>query len=367
MNTTASTPAYHQIVAGLRQGILEGTYQPGTRVPSDAELTRQYAVCRATVTRAVGELVREGLLYRVQGKGTFVASKERPARTGNVGVLVGDVHSKFYSKVVRLLGDACSEVGYHTIVASTLASLDREKRLINELLFAKKVDGFIVCSVNLSRKEEQDFYRSLRRRGIPLVVLFPQEQINDLFTLTTDHEGMGEQAVKHLAAVGCRRIGHVATCNRHYVDIRERLAGYRKAMDALGLPVDEELIFEVPDATEMHGYELGLKLARMPNRPEGLCTLTDEIAFGVMAGLRSCGLDVPRDIRLVGSDNVDMGGDEGVQLTTMDPPYQEICNAAIQGVLSLRDNPSRQLEPRVFPARLVVRGSCGARLSPDAA
>lgn len=360
MSSAPTTPAYSQIVAGLRQGILEGAYKPGARVPSDAELTRQYAVCRATVTRAVGELVREGMLYRVQGKGTFVASEERPPRTGNVGVLVGDIHSKFYSKVVRLLGDACGDVGYHTIVASTLASLDREKRFINELLFAKKVDGFIVCSVNLSRKEEQDFYRSLRRRGIPLAVLFPQEQISGLFTLATDHQGMGEQAVNHLADVGCRRIGHVVTCNRHYVDIRERLAGYRNAMDAHGLPADEELIFEVPDATEMHGYELGLRLARMAHRPDGLCTLTDEIAFGIMAGLRSQGLAVPRDIRLVGSDNVDMGADESVQLTTLEPPYQEICHAAIQGVLSLWDNPGRRLEPRVFPARLVVRSSCGA-------
>ncbi len=74
MTETFSPPRYHRIRAVLRERIARGEYLPHQRIPSEAQLCREFGVSRGTVERAIRGLVEEGVLYRVQGKGTFVAS-----------------------------------------------------------------------------------------------------------------------------------------------------------------------------------------------------------------------------------------------------------------------------------------------------
>lgn len=72
-NRGISTPLYHQIRDFLRDELQNGTFRPGEKIPSEAELSARYRVSRITVKQAIQSLVQEGLLYRMQGKGTFVA------------------------------------------------------------------------------------------------------------------------------------------------------------------------------------------------------------------------------------------------------------------------------------------------------
>ena len=85
LRTESASPLYAQIMEQIRQDILRGIYTPGSRIPTESDLEKRYAVSRVTVRRALSELTDEGLLERKQGKGTFVAQrqeerKDRPLR-----------------------------------------------------------------------------------------------------------------------------------------------------------------------------------------------------------------------------------------------------------------------------------------------
>jgi DNA-binding LacI/PurR family transcriptional regulator len=196
----------------------------------------------------------------------------------------------------------------------------------------------------------------LQIRGVPVVALDPSA----LPGATTPWVGAGnwtggQLATRHLLALGHRRIAAITGPSR-VLSSRARLDGFRAALDDAGIRADPELIREGDFHVE-DGEEHGRRLLALPDPPTAIVTGNDLQALGVYQAAAKASLRIPRDLSVVGFDDLPLTRWASPPLTTVRQPLADMAAAAVGMALALaRDEPLEQ-ERLEFATRLVVRGS----------
>ncbi|MEN3011161.1 MAG: substrate-binding domain-containing protein [Candidatus Bipolaricaulaceae bacterium] len=195
--------------------------------------------------------------------------------------------------------------------------------------------------------------QALREDGIPVVAVGKQP---GLPYVDVNNYGGARMATEHLLSLGYRRIATITGPLSH-LHVQDRLAGYRDALKAHGIPYEEELVVE-GGFTEVGAMAAVAKL--LPLRPEAIFVQSDTMAAGVMRALRSHGLRVPGDVAVVGFDDIPLASLLDPPLTTVRQPIRLLGFMAVELLVDLLDghNP-RPRENTVLPVELVVRSSCG--------
>ncbi len=120
-----NVPKYVQVKRELLQGLEAGAFAPGERLPSEHELAERFGVSRQTIRQTVGELEREGRIYRVQGKGTFVADRLPPAGEDDVptvGVVTTYISDYIFPHIVRGIESTLRGNGFRLVLSSRRSS-----------------------------------------------------------------------------------------------------------------------------------------------------------------------------------------------------------------------------------------------------
>lgn len=207
----------------------------------------------------------------------------------------------------------------------------------------------------------------LRRYGVPFAFLGTCEEdgqtAQDASFVDGDNIGGARAAVEHLIALGHRRIACL-TGATGLVSTRHRLEGYRRAMRAAGLPVDERWIVD-GESTKPGGRRamerlLALGLGRDETAPTAVFAANDLMAIGALLAARRAGLRVPEDVSIAGFDGIPLSEVVEPGLTTVQQPIYELGRELADVILALLDEEKRAETPvlqRVVPCRLVVRGS----------
>lgn len=178
--------------------------------------------------------------------------------------------------------------------------------------------------------------RQLRTRGIPFVFVDPSgEPSAGVPTVGAANYDGGLIATRHLIELGHTRIGVVGGPD-DVMSARARIAGYRTAMEAAGLPVAEELIRPGDYNTES-GVTGAQALLALPQPPTAIFALNDLEAFGVYAAARSSGVSIPEQLSVVGFDDVQGAEWAGPPLTTVRQPLTEMAEEAVRIVIRIRD------------------------------
>ncbi|MFE0590083.1 LacI family DNA-binding transcriptional regulator [Micromonospora echinospora] len=179
-----------------------------------------------------------------------------------------------------------------------------------------------------------DQHDQLRARGIPFVVFDPTVELPDdvPFVGATNWTG-GRTATRHLVELGHRRIGMIAGPDQ-VLCCRARLDGYRSALEAAGLPVESDLVVRA-DLTREAGHTAALALIDRPQRPTAIFTSNDLQALGVYQAARALGLSVPRDLSVVGFDDLPVAALVDPPLTTIRQPLTEMAATATELALAL--------------------------------
>jgi DNA-binding LacI/PurR family transcriptional regulator len=165
-------------------------------------------------------------------------------------------------------------------------------------------------------------------------------------------------AVEHLLRLGHERVATI-TGPLNMCAGQDRLEGYRQALAARGIPVDEDLIAE-GDFTEGGGRAAMRRL--LPHRPTAVFAASDMMAVGAIKVLREAGLRVPEDVAVVGFDDIPLASMVEPPLTTVRQPIEQLGSMAVELLVSLMENPGEETVHRVvLPTELVIRASCGVR------
>ncbi len=361
MGTTSSKR--RQIVDAVRDRILSGALQPGDRMPSDAELVREFGVSRPTVAKALQELQAHGLVQRKVGSGTFVLRGEIAAPR-NFGLLIpGLGKTEIFEPICAQMAVAAQVYGHSILWGADLRRGDPsgEADYALDLCYHfahSNVAGVFFAPVELIEGYEEvneKIIATLSKDKIPVVLLdrdyvaYPGRSRFDLVGI--DNRRVGYSITHHLFQRGCKRVIFVAR-ERSASTIDARIAGFIEAV------VKDSGAF---DSTLVHRFDPRdlkyLKKIIGQLKPDGIVCGNDVTAGELMHSLDQLGINVPGDIRVAGVDDVKYAELLRVPLTTMRQPCVAIGEAAFRAMLDRVDNPDWPGRDILLGCDLVARES----------
>jgi LacI family transcriptional regulator len=278
-----------------------------------------------------------------------IARSLRTSRSRMVAVVVPDITNPFYSVLTRGLADGVYEAGYGTYVCNTDGLAERENTFLEDVL-DRGVDGIVMASVNVSASVVGP-----SRLGTPTVYVGGALDQPDADLVTADDEVGSRLATQHLISRGATRI---AMIQGPHESGPARDEGYRGALADGGLPFDSALMVR-GDWTRQGGRRAMHSLMAMVDRPDAVFCANDLTAIGAVDAARDLGLSIPRDVALVGFDDVDAATIVSPTLTTVRNPAYDTGCAAGELLLSrmLGNYTADEGRTVVLPCPLVVRES----------
>ncbi len=237
---------------------------------------------------------------------------------------------------------------------------DHAEQSLRRVSTRGRFDGILYFSMNLP----EDFVQEVAQLKIPLVLVDAQHPAFDSFSV--ENVVGARRATQHLLELGHRRIGMLAA-NLESLPARERVTGYRQALEEADLPVDESILLSsasprLDGFTRETGYELMQRFLSMgPRRPTAVFASSDVQASGALMAIQEAGLRCPDDIAIIGFDDISLAGHIG--LSTMRQPLVEMGRLAVQRLNERLATPDLPISQHSFVPELVVRRSCGSVLS----
>lgn len=271
-----------------------------------------------------------------------------------LGVIVHTFSNPFFGDLAHACEDAAEAVGHTVVLGSSDQRPAREIRYI-DLFQAQRVRGMIIASVDgfTPRMEE------VTKRGMPLVLLDVGTARGDFCTVVLDGVAGGALATRHLIETGRRRILFLGG-PAHQVSDR-----WRGATEAVaGAPAVVLSRQETDNQTIAAGLAAGAEIAAMPAeiRPDAIFAANDMLALGVMQALaKSSNIEVPRDIAIIGFDDVAYAASAIVPLTTIRQSPAALAENAIRLVLDHASDPDAHVHQSVqLQPELIIRRSTAA-------
>jgi LacI family transcriptional regulator len=327
------------------------------------DVAQRAGVSVATVSRVLNRsgVVREETRQRVEGAAAELrytpnstARSLITRRTSTFGVVLPDLYGEFFSEVIRGMDPLARQSGYHLLLSSS----HDDQREIQFALGAMhgRVDGLIVMSPNVRAAA----LAASLPAGVPVVLLNCEADGGPFPALNVDNFGGAREMVRHLAALGHRRIGMVRGGDANF-DARERLRAYRAALAEAGLEGADGR-WEAPgDFTEAGGWRAARELAGRGDRPTAIFCANDSMAVGAMSALRAAGLRVPDDVAVAGFDDIPIARYLSPPLTSVHVDVHRLGARAVEILVEALADPDAPPAQELVPTRLVVRRSCGAR------
>ncbi len=223
------------------------------------------------------------------------------------------------------------------------------------------VDGWLA----VNQFEAPAFTARIRARGTPLAYVNSRAETTGSSSVLPDNHASMRAAVRHLIEHGHRRIAFAGFLGQ--VDLRERYEAYLSALDDAGLVFDPALLFESQANFELEGEELGARIIAAGVPCTAIVAGTDRLALGILLALRQAGLSVPKDLALVGFDDIERAQLVDPPLTTVRQDFGLVTATATAALLDhLLDGVPLPSVLRV-PTAFVRRQSCGCLAEYDAA
>jgi LacI family transcriptional regulator len=257
-------------------------------------------------------------------------------------------HDQSYMELFHAISQVAGGSGYKLFVHSSTVAQEIEKVFREVVPYG--VDGMIL-GTNLSKKDKKD----LQEPPIPTILLG-----RDFFSSKTgcvvygDFEG-AQKAVEHLLKLGHRRIAYVGKSDLE-ASIR-RYLGYQQALQSAGIELDSRYVID--GHTDMESGEMAAAtLAELSEPPTAVIVVTDLAALGLISGFKKRGLEVPRDLSVIGFDNLSICNHSIPALTSVDLERRKIAEAVMELSINIIKYQGHG-ERKCTPSKLVIRDSTG--------
>jgi len=332
-------------------------------MPGINDVAQLAGVSTATVSRAlsgnghVSEATRQRvhaaaleLEYVVSSNASSLAT----GRTKNVGIVIPFLNRWYYGAVIEGAESALLSHGYDLTLYNLGGGADERRSVFEHFLLRKRVDAVVAIALELTEREAgrlTDINKPIVGIGGPLP---------GVRTLSLDDIAVARLATEHLLSLGHQVIGHIGGDSASEMDFHvpsKRRVGYEAALQDAGITPDPEL-FQAADFTLQGGYAAAKQLFGNPRkRPTAVFAASDEMAIGTILAARDLGLNVPRDVSVIGVDDHELSDFFGRSTIAQFP--------ALQGRLAV-DILMGQLHPghqgytqtdTPLPFELIVRSS----------
>ena len=277
-------------------------------------------------------------------------------RTRSLGIIVPDLLHSFFVEIVSGIDSIARSRGYGLLICSSYDDARREREEV-EMLRQRQVDGIVLASATAAGNT--DLLSELAAAGLGLVMIDRDDHASvHCDRVVTDDQLVGELATTHLLENGRRKIGHI--CGPSIAHARRRTIGYRRALQAHGLPVKHELMVRA-GFMEADGYQAMTRLLALRPRIDAVFAANDPAAIGAMKAIWDAKRRIPDDIAVVGAGDILMGDLLRVPLTTVSWSRDDLGRRAGELILErIEPDPPSVFKRVIIPPHLVPRLSSGA-------
>src|SRR6266404_4270583 len=330
--------------------------QPGT--PRIKDVAREAGVSTATVshvinkTKYVTDITRERVLNAIEHCNYYPNANARTLASGRsnmIGLLVSDISNPFFPELVKSIETAAFERGYNLILLNTNYDAKRASDYVRRLI-ELKVAGVVLMTAEL----EPSLIDELARRRFNVVFHDRGSAGEHMSNIALDYATGIEEAVTHLVSLGHRRIVHVAGAYRIHSAILRRDA-FLASMER-HLPGVPTAIYE-GDFKFDGGRRAASEILAAEIRPTAVVFANDMMVFGAMQEFRAAGLSVPRDLSIIGFDDIAFAALADPPLTTICSPRPEIGRRAVDALMATIERPGEGGVETMIPTYLIVRGT----------
>lgn len=369
MNYDSRSPLYMQVQRFIQNRIEQGELQPHERIPTEKELMDQFQVSRITVVNALASLVKEGIIYRVPGRGSFVAepqstavqtnepetvsdhANQEPASLGDapnhrlklrtVGFVMPTLNDYFEIRIINAIKQTLKERGLQLIIAFSGGSKEQEESQIREFL-AMGVEGLLLFPVDEDLYNEEIL--SLKVKRFPFVLIDRYLPGVETHFVCSDNRLGAKMAVQHLMELGHRQIAICTDAYRETMSVQDRIHGYMDAYQESGAMINPALIltdFTVPKDPEAM---MQSELAQYVN--SGLATafiaLNGQLGIYLKQIAENLGYRVPEQISIINFDDPGSPNDAEGYFTHINQKEAEIGRLAANTLADLLEQSDEQ-------------------------
>ncbi|WP_191556942.1 LacI family DNA-binding transcriptional regulator [Metabacillus idriensis] len=285
-----------------------------------------------------------------------LAKSLRVQETKLIGVLISDITNPFFSKVVRGIEYEANKNGYNILLCNTESNAVKEQEYL-DILIGKRIDGLIISSSG----NKEEYIKHLESANIPIVFLNRSPESALMKTVMTNNIRGSYLAAEHLINHGYEKIS-IISGPQTYSTGRDRLIGYKRAMEDYGLPIDEELI-KIGNFDIKSGYDLMKELINSGERTDACFIANNSMTLGAYKYIKETNLKIGQDLAIVGYDESDWADIVEPPLSTISQPaYEQGTQAAELVIANINEKELTNQKVIYLEPTMIIRESCGCKI-----
>lgn len=263
--------------------------------------------------------------------------------------------TSFFSELIRGIGSGLEELDKNLLLFHTKRG-NFSDELYRNIVGDNLVDG-VILEGNFIKDE---FILRLDDEGFPYILVGRELIQRNVNCILSDYIGGSMKAVKHLIMLGHKDIAFIGGPKlKTMTNIVDRETGFVNAMKEKGINHNPKLVVHSDDITKDSGYKLMQKLIENNPRPTAVFAAHDLLAIGALEAIKQNGLNIPKDIAVIGFDDLPEAMMVRPRLTTIRHAMFDIGNEAAKQLAQIINKEKGLVKKKILPSQLIIRDSCG--------
>ncbi|RBW68207.1 LacI family DNA-binding transcriptional regulator [Bacillus taeanensis] len=326
------------------------------------DVAKKAGVSRSTVSRVltnskrVDPETKQRILAAMKELGykpSRAAQTLRNNKTKLIAVLVPRISNNYYAALLQGMEREVAGHDYQVILCNTENDSKKELQYL-KMLENNQVDGIVLTTF----RNPNETVKKFAAFG-PIILVGEYHDGNLFFSVSVNHQEAAYQAVEHLIKLGHKKIGMINGPKESVIS-RDREKGFREALEFYDIPVNEKWVL-----FDSFGIQQGKRymkeLLNTNDYPTAVFAGNDELAVGVIQEAKKQGLEVPKDLAVVGFDDQEMATVIEPNLTTVKQPIEQLGEKAAALIIDILQEKQEVSKRTVLETTLLIRESCGMK------
>lgn len=276
-------------------------------------------------------------------------------KTNTIGVLIPEIANQFYGEVIKGISQVADECGLNIILCNTDENIQKELKAL-KLLKEQRIRGIIIAPTSVEDELNGEYLKTIEQLGIPVVLLDGHVKHSGFSGVFVDNVKGAFDGTEALIKAGHKKIA-IITGRMNSDAAQNRLLGYKKALDANNIDIDDKYIL-FGDYGQESAYRCTKKIIEMEDRPTAIFISSNKMTMGCVKALRDYKLRIPEDIAIIGFDKVDILNSLGMNISFIDGPTTELGIVSMKILVeNLNNKQSSEVKNITILPKLVLKGS----------
>jgi LacI family transcriptional regulator len=268
-----------------------------------------------------------------------------------IGVIVPDCTNSFFAEISRAINHYCFIQGYNIILCNTDNNMEHQSSY-TDMLISKHIDGVIIIS---SDKTDEDVNK-LAANSIPVVIADRSVNHPSVDNIIVNNKKGGYDATKYLLSLGYTKIACIGGPTT-ISSSSQRMEGYKQAIIEAGIELKDAYIY-IGDFHFNGGEKASETFLSLKEPPEAIFATNDMMALGFITGSQKRGINIPKDISVIGFDDIQLSSIMTPLLTTIAQPLDTLAKISTQLILDKIENKTSKVSQILLDPYLIERDSC---------